>query len=92
MIGAERLIKITSAVCTDRAFRSNYSSAYKVLYTEGSLGYIPEIYDSAQEGFPFIYVNGDRHDFSCEALHKGEKLVDTLSRVVHECRVACLRR
>jgi hypothetical protein len=34
--GKVLLIKITAAVCTDRAFRSNYSSAYKVLYTEGS--------------------------------------------------------
>jgi len=29
-------MKITAAICADRAFRSNYSSAYKVLYTEGS--------------------------------------------------------
>jgi hypothetical protein len=49
----------------DRTHRKTYTSAYRMLYEEGSplpysggLGYIPEIYDSAQEGFPFIFVNG----------------------------------
>lgn len=55
------------------------------------LGYIPEIYDSAQEGFPFIYVNGEQFDFSAQVLAAGERLVETHYQLVHEFRVAALR-
>jgi hypothetical protein len=57
----------------------------------GSLGYIPEIYDSAQEDFPFIYVNGERYDFSTEVLILGDQLVESHCQVVHGLRVAVLR-
>jgi hypothetical protein len=33
-----------------RAYRQNFSQAYKVLYKEGELSYLTEILDSAQEG------------------------------------------
>lgn len=56
----------------------------------GSLGYIPEIYDSAQEGFPFIYVNGEKYDFSPEVLMLGERLVESYYRLPQEFRVATL--
>jgi hypothetical protein len=55
------------------------------------LGYIPEIYDSAQEGFPYIYVNGEKYDFSPEVLSLGEKLVESYYKLVHELRVASLK-
>lgn len=56
------------------------------------MGYIPEIYDSAQEGFPFIYVNGEKYDFSTEVLLLGEKLVESYYKMIHEFRVASLRK
>ena len=56
----------------------------------GSLGYIPEIYDSAQEGFPFIYVNGEKYDFSTEVLMLGERLVENYYRLPQEFRMATL--
>lgn len=89
----------TNANCTSRDFRTNYTNAYRVLYQDStppshidSLGYIPEIYDSAQEGFPFIYVNGEKYDFSTEVLLLGEKLVENYYKMVHELRVATLKR
>lgn len=79
------------ASCSSRAFRTAYTNAYKVLYQEDSLGYIPEIYDSAQEGFPFIYVNGEKYDFSPQVLLLAERLVESYYRMVHEFRLASLR-
>ena len=60
-----------------------YIRIVQVLLFKDSLGYIPEIYDSAQEGFPFIYVNGEKFDFSSEVLILGEKLVESLFRMIH---------
>ena len=34
----------------DRGYRESFSKAYKILYIEGSLGYLIEILDSSQEG------------------------------------------
>ncbi len=44
----------------DRSYCANFSRAYRYLYTEGSLGYIHDIIDSAQEGFPYLWVNGEQ--------------------------------
>lgn len=45
-----------------------------MLYKEGSLCYLTEILDSAQEGFPYLWVNGEKYVFSTEVLDAGNKL------------------
>jgi len=45
-----------------------------VLYKEGALCYLTEILDSAQEGFPYLWVNGEKYVFSQEVLDAGRKL------------------
>ena len=45
-----------------------------MLYKEGSLCYLTEILDSAQEGFPYLWVNGEKYVFSQEVLDAGRKL------------------
>ena len=57
-----------------RSYREQFSKAYKVLYKEGSLCYLTEILDSAQEGFPYLWVNGEKYVFSQEVLDAGSKL------------------
>ena len=46
----EKLFDSFKAIHVSRAYRNKFSQAYKVLYTEGSLCYLTEILDSAQEG------------------------------------------
>ncbi len=45
-----------------------------MLYKEGALCYLTEILDSAQEGFPYLWVNGEKYVFSHEVLDAGKKL------------------
>ena len=45
-----------------------------MLFKENSLCYLTEILDSAQEGFPFLWVNGEKYVFSQEVLEAGTKL------------------
>jgi hypothetical protein len=45
-----------------------------VLYKEGQLCYLTEILDSAQEGFPYLWVNGEKYVFSGEVLQAGQTL------------------
>lgn len=65
-----------------RQFRDHYTKAYRVLYTEGELGYIPEIFDAAQEAYPYIWVNGECYLFEPETVEKGQKLVDVYIRLI----------
>ena len=52
----ETLSDAFKVICTSRKYRNKFSQAYKVLYQEGSLCYLTEILDSAQEGY-VLYVN-----------------------------------
>jgi 3-oxoacyl-[acyl-carrier-protein] synthase III len=61
-------------MCASRKYREQFSKAYKVLYKEGSLCYLTEILDSAQEGFPYLWVNGEKYVFSQDVLEAGRKL------------------
>lgn len=61
-------------MCATRKYREQFSKAYKVLYKEGSLCYLTEILDSAQEGFPYLWVNGEKYVFSQDVLEAGRKL------------------
>lgn len=70
----ERLCEVFKANCAPRTYREQFSKAYKVLYKEGSLCYLTEILDSAQEGFPYLWVNGEKYVFSHEVLDAGRKL------------------
>ena len=70
----ERLCEVFNANCGSRLYRDQFSKAYKVLYKEGALCYLTEILDSAQEGFPYLWVNGEKYVFSGEVLDAGRKL------------------
>ena len=70
----ERLCEVFKADVAARTYREQFSKAYKVLYKEGSLCYLTEILDSAQEGFPYLWVNGEKYVFSHEVLDAGRKL------------------
>ncbi len=60
--------------CKDRSYREKFSQAYKVLYKDGSLCYLTEILNSAQEGYPYIVVNSEKYIFSPNVLRAGEKV------------------
>ena len=60
----ERFFLILQLKTQPRNYRDKFSKAYKVLYTDDSLCYLTEILDSAQEGFPFLWVNGEKYVFS----------------------------
>ena len=70
----ERLCEVFKTNCATRSYREQFSKAYKVLYKEGALCYLTEILDSAQEGFPYLWVNGEKYVFSHEVLDAGKKL------------------
>ena len=46
----EKLFESFKVPCSSRQYRDKFSQAYKVLYKEGSICYLTEILDSAQEG------------------------------------------
>jgi len=81
---------VFKACCTGRSYRDQFSKAYKVLYKEGSLCYLTEILDSAQEGFPYLWVNGEKYVFSHEVLDAGRKLfaqfrlMQKITRAIYE--------
>jgi hypothetical protein len=58
-----------------------------VLFKEGSLCYLTEILDSAQEGtfpnsgFPYLWVNGEKYEFSPEVLEAGSKLFQGFCKI-----------
>ena len=70
----ERLCDKFEAKYATRKYRDQFSKAYKVLYKENSLCYLTEILDSAQEGFPYLWVNGEKYVFSQDVLEAGRKL------------------
>ena len=41
------------------------------------LNYLVEILDSAQEAFPFLWVNGKKYEFSELVIQQGNMLYDT---------------
>ena len=69
-----------------REYRNKFSAAYKVLYKEGTLCYLTEILDSAQEGFPFLWVNGEKYVFSKDVLTAGRELFDNFCKLKQKIR------
>ena len=65
----------------DRSYRDTFSQPYKALYKEGSLCYLTEILDSAQEGLPYILVNSEKYIFSANVLHTGKKLFESFAKL-----------
>lgn len=70
----EKLQELFNVNTASREYRKSFSKAYRVLYKEGSLGYLTEILDSAQEAVPCLYVNGTRFDFSFLVIDAGHRL------------------
>jgi len=68
---------------SSREYRSEFSQAYRVLFVDASLSYLTEILDSAQEGFPFLYVNGEKYMFSQDVLEAGQKLFHGFCEIQH---------
>jgi len=56
----ENLANVFGIKTQNRDYRLEFSKAYRILYSDGSLCYLTEIIDSAQEGFPFLWVNGEK--------------------------------
>lgn len=81
----------------DRNYRNSFTKAYKVLYitndkyatnngTEQELpsskiGYLTEILDSAQEGFPFLWVNSEKYSFTELVLNSGKAMFKTFNEL-----------
>jgi hypothetical protein len=61
---------------TDRSYIERFSKAYKILYKEDNNVYLPEIFDSAQEGYSYLWVNGEKYVFSEDVLSSGKELRD----------------
>lgn len=59
---------------SDRSYIERFSKAYKVLYADDNTIYLPEIFDSAQEGYSYLWVNGEKYVFSDDVLNSGKKL------------------
>ena len=70
----EKLGECLKIRAKNRRYRKKFSNAYKVLYKEGKLCYLTEILDSAQEAFPYLYVNGEKYVFSKSVIETGKKL------------------
>jgi hypothetical protein len=79
----ERLWENFTVKTSSREYRSEFSQAYRVLFVDASLSYLTEILDSAQEGFPFLYVNGEKYMFSQDVLEAGQKLFHGFCEIQH---------
>lgn len=47
-------------------YRKLFSQAYQFLYNDGQQNYLTEILDAAQEGFPYLFVNGQKLSFNLD--------------------------
>lgn len=68
----------------DRAYIDRFSKAYKILYKEDNTIYLPEIFDSAQEGYSYLWVNGEKYVFSDDVLSSGKQLNDAFHNLKSE--------
>lgn len=80
----ENLFALSFLKRADRSYRQDFSAAYRVLYDNpvaSPLNYLVEILDSAQEAFPFLWVNGKKYEFSELVLQQGNMLYDTFTKL-----------
>ena len=82
----EQLFKSFNVQHAKRSYRDKFSQAYKALYTEGELCYLTEILDSAQEGFPFLWVNSEKYIFSPSVLNSAKELFASFGKIKHILR------
>jgi hypothetical protein len=82
----EELCKALEVNCNSRKYRSRFSQAYKKLYKEDALCYLIEILDSAQEGFPHLWVNGEKYTFASLVIRSGEDLFARFCRIKQSIR------
>ncbi|CAK58225.1 unnamed protein product (macronuclear) [Paramecium tetraurelia] len=82
----EKMCEVYQVKVESREYRNHFSKAYKILYTQNKLCYLTEILDSAQEGFPYLWVNSEKYSFTLEVLEAGIKLVDAFYKVQHAIR------
>ena len=82
----EQLFKSFKVQHAQRKYREKFSQAYKALYVEGELCYLTEILDSAQEGFPFLWVNSEKYIFSPNVLNSAKELFSSFSKLKHVLR------
>ncbi|KAL4504533.1 hypothetical protein ABPG72_009979 [Tetrahymena utriculariae] len=87
----EKMCETYQVATALRDYRKEFSKAYKILYKEGQLCYLTEILDSAQEGFPYLWVNGEKYVFSPEVLEAGQKLLQSFFKMQHIMRNAYSR-
>jgi len=64
---------------TSRNYRIHYSSSYQKMISKP---YIADILDSAQEAFPFMWVNGEKYLFSDHVISKGIALFQKFKSIV----------
>lgn len=72
----KRLIHILEITKTSRDYRQSFSASYKQMLSGG--GYLIDILDSAQEAFPYMWVNGEKYVFSDHVIEKGNALYSSL--------------
>lgn len=84
----EELCKALEVSCNSRKYRTRFSQAYKKLYKEDALCYLVEILDSAQEGFPHLWVNGEKYTFASLVIRSGEDLFARFCRIKQSVRGA----
>ena len=87
----EKLCESVEAKCQGRAYRKKFSNAYKVLYKDGKLCYLTEILDSAQEAFPYLWVNGEKYVFSKEVIEAGRNLFNNFCKILYQVKDAYQR-
>jgi hypothetical protein len=49
--------------------------------------YLPEIFDSAQEGYSYLWVNGEKYIFSEDVLNAGKELKDSFYNLKTELEI-----
>ena len=76
----EGLLTSLDLPACDRTYRKQFSHSYQVLYQQmhdcyhSKCAYLPEILDSAQEGFDHLWVNGEKYVFSEHVIESGNEL------------------
>jgi hypothetical protein len=71
----EVIMKSLHIPLRDRSYRRRFSQAYKVLYRDNGLCYLPEILNAAQERNAYIIVNSEKYIFSPNVLRAADKLL-----------------
>lgn len=55
-----------------KGYRDSFSASYKLLFQKSAeCGYLTEVLDSAQEGFPHMWVNSEKYIFSDHIISGG---------------------